>query len=112
MGLLGETGGDCQDGLLSWVPLDLSCGTGEARLRREGSLQGDPFKMVTTGAEVALSFGEQEPVVLPRQTCIRNWMVGKHLQTQLTLSPSLPFRVQDVAPQKDQGFHVTREGHR
>lgn len=31
---------------------------------------------------------------------------------RLTLSPSPQFRVQVVAPQKDKGLRVTREGHR
>lgn len=78
MCLLGGIG-ERQDVLHSRVPLDLSCGAGYARLRGEGSLQGDAFEMVTTGAEVALCFGEQELVVLSHQTCIRNLLVGKHL---------------------------------
>lgn len=82
MCLLGEIG-EPQDVLRSRAPLDLSREVGEAGLRGEGSLQGDALEMVTTGAEVALSFGEREPVgSLPGQTCIRNLRVGKNLHAQ------------------------------
>lgn len=116
MCLLGEIGErEPQDVLRSRAPLDLNCGAREAGLRDEGSLQGDALEMVTTGAEVALSFGEREPVgSLPSQTCIRNLRVGKHLHTQAEakLSPLLQFRAQVVARQTDKGLRVTREGHR
>lgn len=65
MCLVGEIGEPAhQDVSCSQVPLALSCGAGEAWLRGEGSLQGNALEVATTGAEVALSFGEQETLPL------------------------------------------------
>lgn len=63
MCLVGEIGEPAhQDVSCSQVPG--SCGVGEAWLRGEGSLQGNALEVATTGAEVALSFREQETLPL------------------------------------------------